>query len=45
MQIIVPPTEKHEGIFVTDSFFVFIVLNLMKRIMGKHCKEDDEDKE
>ena len=41
MQIIVPPTEKHEGIFVTDSFFVFIVLNLIKKLVHKNSGEDE----
>ncbi|MBQ4424836.1 MAG: hypothetical protein II882_03740 [Lachnospiraceae bacterium] len=36
MQIIIPKTEKHDGLFVTDSFIVFIILTLIKRIYNKN---------
>ena len=34
-QIIIPKTEKHDGLFVTDSFIVFIILTLIKRFSDR----------
>ena len=35
MQIIIPKTDKHDGLFITDSFIVFLILTLIKRISDK----------